>query len=78
VVAFRSGDRAGAIAQWKRAVALDPNNYDALYNFGVQLVESGQIAEARPYLEQFVRTAPASLYAKDIKELSLFLNRQRR
>ena len=78
MVAIRQGDRAAAIASWKRAVALDPTNYDALYDLGVQLARSGQIAEARPYLEQFVRTAPASLYAKDIKEILFFLNRQHR
>ena len=30
----------------------------------------GRMAEARPYLERFVRTAPASQYAKDIKAIS--------
>jgi len=78
MVAIKSGDRPTAIASWKRAVALDPSNYDALYDLGTQLVQGGQAAEARPYLEQFVRTAPASLYAKDIKEILFLLNRQHR
>jgi len=78
MVAIKSGDRPTAIASWKRAVALDPSNYDALYDLGTQLARGGQAAEARPYLEQFVRTAPASLYAKDIKEILFLLNRQSR
>jgi arylsulfatase A-like enzyme/tetratricopeptide (TPR) repeat protein len=73
MVAIRTGDREAAIAQWKRAVGLDPTNYDALYDLGIQLLKGGQRAEARPYLEQFVRTAPASLYAKDIREISALL-----
>jgi arylsulfatase A-like enzyme/Flp pilus assembly protein TadD len=69
-VAFKSGDRDTALASWKRAVDLDPTNWDALYNLGVQLMRAGRMAEARPYLERFVRTAPASQYAKDIRQIS--------
>ncbi|HMJ81658.1 MAG TPA: sulfatase-like hydrolase/transferase [Vicinamibacterales bacterium] len=69
-VAFKSGDRDTALASWKRAVDLDPTNWDALYNLGVQLMRVGRMTEARPYLERFVRTAPASQYAKDIKAIS--------
>jgi tetratricopeptide (TPR) repeat protein len=76
-VAFHSGDRESALANWKRAVALDPTNWDALYNLGVQLLRAGRMADARPYLEQFVRSAPASLYAKDIANISADLARIR-
>jgi tetratricopeptide (TPR) repeat protein len=69
-VAFKSGDRDTALASWKRAVDLDPTNWDAMYNLGVQLMRVGRMTEARPYLERFVRTAPASQYAKDIKAIS--------
>jgi len=74
-VAFKSGDRDTALASWKRAVDLDPTNWDALYNLGVQLMRVGRMAEARPYLERFVRTAPASQYAKDIRQISAELAR---
>jgi arylsulfatase A-like enzyme/Tfp pilus assembly protein PilF len=76
-VAFKSGDRDTALASWKRAVELDASNWDALYNLGVQLMRVGRLAEARPYLEQFVRTAPASQYAKDIKAISVELAKTR-
>ncbi len=76
IVAFKGGDRKTALAGWKRAVELDPTNWDALYNLGVQLLRDGRIAEARPYLEQFVRTAPASLYKKDIEQISAELKRR--
>jgi tetratricopeptide (TPR) repeat protein len=74
-VAFKSGDRDTALASWKRAVDLDPTNWDALYNLGVQLLRGGRMAEARPYLERFVRTAPASQYSKDIRQISAELAR---
>ena len=76
-VAFKSGDRDTALASWKRAVELDASNWDALYNLGVQLMRVGRLAEARPYLERFVRTAPASLYSKDIRSVSAELARMR-
>ena len=57
---------------------LDPTNWDALYNLGVQLLRVGRVAEARPHLERFVRTAPASQYAKDIREISAELREYRK
>jgi tetratricopeptide (TPR) repeat protein len=76
-VAFKAGDRTTALASWKRALDLDPTNWDALYNLGVQLMRAGRVAEARPYLDRFVREAPASLYAKDIRDISAELARRR-
>jgi arylsulfatase A-like enzyme/tetratricopeptide (TPR) repeat protein len=76
VVARKSGDRETAIASWRRAVELDPTNYDALYNLGTTLAESGHAEEARPYLEQFARTAPPAFYQKDIREVTALLQRR--
>jgi cytochrome c-type biogenesis protein CcmH/NrfG len=50
-------------------VQLDPRNFDALYNLGTTLAREGQTAAARPYLEQFLRTAPPAFYAKDLKQV---------
>lgn len=58
VVALRSGDRDEAVAVWKTAVGLDPSNLEALYNLGTTLARNGEAAAARPYLEQFLKTAP--------------------
>ena len=43
-------------------------NYEALLNIGTTLARDGQISAARPYLEQFVRTAPPGFFAKDIRD----------
>jgi arylsulfatase A-like enzyme/Tfp pilus assembly protein PilF len=65
--AARSGsDPAGAIEAWKRAVEIEPRNYDVLFNLSVMLREQGRAAEARPYIERFVRNAPPERYSKDI------------
>jgi Tfp pilus assembly protein PilF len=78
IVAMRRGDRGAAIEAWKRAVSLDPTNYDALYNLATTLAREKGVGAARPYLEQFVRTAPPAFYEKDIREVSRLLQRQSR
>jgi len=75
VVALKRGDRAKAIASWKKAVELDATNYDALYNLATTLARDGRMAEARPYLERFVRTAPPAFYEKDVRDVSAILAR---
>ena len=73
VVSMKRGDRQAAIAAWQKAVELDATNYDALYNLATTLMRAGRTAEARPYLERFVRTAPPAFYEKDIREVSAIL-----
>jgi len=74
LVALRQGSRAAAIQAWTRAVQLEPRNFDALYNLAVTLAREDRAA-ARPYLEEFLRTAPAVGYAKDREEVARLLNR---
>ena len=51
---------------WKRAVALNGTEYDALYNLTVTLFELGRRDEARPYGARYVATAPPGFYAQEI------------
>ena len=74
-VALKAGDSRMAIDAWKRAVALDPRNFDALYNLGTTLAREGDRDAARPYLEQFLRTAPAALYRQDLRTIEQMLGR---
>lgn len=69
VVALQQGRRDEAIARWRRAVELDPRNYDALFNLATGLLNAGRPAEARPYIDAFVRTAPPAFYGRDIDRL---------
>jgi arylsulfatase A-like enzyme/Tfp pilus assembly protein PilF len=73
MVAVKSGDPEGAIDHWKRAVALQPADYDALYDLGVQLMRARRAAEARPYLEQFLQTAPVAAYTKERRNVAAML-----
>ncbi len=75
VVAIKTGDRRTATAEWRKAVELDPTNFDALYNLATTLLDDGNKDAARPYLEQFVRTAPPAFYARDIQQFSALLQR---
>lgn len=77
VVLLRTGDRPGAIDAWKEAYRLDATNFDALYNVGTTLAHDGQRDAARPFLEAFVRSAPAAFYASDIREVSAMLQSSR-
>ena len=62
-----------AIEAWERCVALNPEQYDALYNLGRAAGSIGDWPRARHALEQFVATAPASQYRKDIAEVKAVL-----
>jgi arylsulfatase A-like enzyme/tetratricopeptide (TPR) repeat protein len=64
-----------ALDQWRTAVQIDPLLYDALYNLGTVLWDRGRHAEARPYIERFVRDAPQARYARDIARLRTLLSR---
>jgi arylsulfatase A-like enzyme/Flp pilus assembly protein TadD len=75
VALAESGRRPQAVDAWKRAVALDGRELDALYNLTIVLVETQQADEARRYAKQFVDTAPPALYAREIEGLRKFLAR---
>ncbi|MCE9602418.1 MAG: sulfatase-like hydrolase/transferase [Gemmatimonadetes bacterium] len=72
-VAMQAGDQATAFAAWTRAVQLDAANFDALFSLGVNLSRVGRASEARPYLEQFQRTAPPALYGAQLREVARLL-----
>ena len=69
-VALESGNRQAAYEAWRRAVQLDPANYDTLFDLGFNLARDGRLNEARPYLEQFQRTAPPAFNARRLQVVS--------
>src|SRR5439155_10992613 len=70
LVALKTGDRKAAIEAWTRAVQLDAANFEALYNLGTALAREANMTAARPYLEQFLRTAPPAFYAQDLRDVA--------
>jgi tetratricopeptide (TPR) repeat protein len=73
VILAESGRKPEAIDSWKRAVALDGREFDALYNLTILLLEARQTDEARAYATQFVATAPPALYGPAIEQMRKFL-----
>lgn len=72
-VLIQRGERAAAIDAWIRAVKLNPSEFDALFNLATELINAKRFDEARPFVEQFVRTAPPATYGADIARLRAWL-----
>ncbi len=75
VIAVAEGRLPEAIARWQNAVALDPGDYQTLFNLGTSLRRMGRDAEARPYLEGYLRVAPVALEARDIARVRGWLGK---
>jgi hypothetical protein len=75
VVAVRSGDRAGAVEEWKRAVQLDPRTTTPSTNIGTTLAADGRPAMRGPISSSFLRAAPPAFYAKDLREVAALLRK---
>ena len=69
VIAAETGHVDEAVAHWKRAVELEPREFDTLFNLGSVLVKAGRASEARPYLERFLREAPPAVYGRDFAKV---------
>lgn len=66
VALYRLEGPEAAIAAWEKAVALDPRQYDALYNLGLVAAATGAHDTARRALERYVATAPPERFAAEI------------
>ena len=49
---------------WKRAVAINPMEFDALYNLTMTLMELGRRDEARTYGDRYISSAPPGFFAR--------------
>ena len=74
VIQSTTGRKADAIESWKKAVQLDRQQFDALYNLWLELASAGRREEAGQYGQQFVDTAPPALFASDIQEVKRYLD----
>jgi len=73
VLAAREGRLDEAVERWTRAAALDPSDYQTLFNLGSTLRRLGRGEDARPYLEAYLREAPAAGEARDIARVRAWL-----
>lgn len=61
-VVFAKTNRLGdAVEAWKRAVALDGAELNAMFNLIGALAQAGRVDEARPYAERFLAVAPPQM-----------------
>jgi arylsulfatase A-like enzyme/Flp pilus assembly protein TadD len=65
-LAAEEGDRGAALDHWRHAVAIDPGEFRTVLGVSIGLIQRGRGAEARPYLEYFVASAPEVRYASDL------------
>jgi arylsulfatase A-like enzyme/Tfp pilus assembly protein PilF len=65
VVAAERHEYETAIDEWRRAVGLDPRDYQALFNLGDLLIRLGRTAEARPYWERYLAAVPRTVDVRD-------------
>ena len=56
-----TGRKPEAIDAWKRALALDPSDLNALFNITLNLAEAGRRDEARTFGDRFIAAAPATM-----------------
>jgi Tfp pilus assembly protein PilF len=74
-VVFMQKNAAGdAVEAWKRAVALDGTEFNAMFNLIDVLSRAGQLDAARPYAEQFIATAPPQL-AREVEAVRRLIGR---
>ena len=69
VAYLKLGDRDKAIKAWEQCTALNPEQYDALYNIGRVAGQMADWKKARAALEKFVATAPPKQYGRDLAEV---------
>ena len=74
VIAAREGRYDEAIGHWRQAVALDPRDFQTLYNLGTLLVKLGRPQEARPYFDAYVRSAPPTVESADLARIKRWLS----
>jgi choline-sulfatase len=73
VIAAQGGRLDEAVGHWRQAVALNPSDWQTLFNLGSTLRAQGRTAEARPYLESYLKAAPRALEARDIARVRQWL-----
>jgi len=64
---------AAALEHWRRAVELDPRDFETLFNLGDLLIQLGRSTEARPYWQRYLATAPPALEARDRQRVQRWL-----
>jgi superkiller protein 3 len=74
VALYSTEGPAAAVGAWQRAIALDPQLWDALYNVGLVAASLGDRDTARRALSIYVATAPRERFAAEIAKARQLLS----
>jgi len=74
VIAAERKDYESALAHWRRAVELEPRDYETLFNLGDLLIKIGRPAEARTYWERYLLVAPRGQELSDSARVQRWLS----
>ena len=77
VIAAQEGRLEDAIGHWREAARLDPHDPQTLFNLGTSLARLGRPAEARPFLEGYLRETPPGAEAADVARVRALLQATR-
>jgi tetratricopeptide (TPR) repeat protein len=76
-MAAEEGRHNEAIDHWRRATALDPDEFEKLLAIAISIARSGRPADAVPYFQLFADSAPSPRYAADVAKARDWLRQQR-
>jgi len=76
-LAADEGRMEESMQHWRRAVALDPDEFEKLLAFGLSLARAGRTSDARTCLQLFADQAPARQYAADVARAREWLQGER-
>jgi tetratricopeptide (TPR) repeat protein len=76
VIAAQRKDYPSALEHWRKAAELDPSDFRTLFNLGDLLITIGRAAEARPYWQRYLATAPQELESSDRAKVQRWLSKQ--
>jgi len=77
VILWNQGKGAEAVAQFQRAVELDPKYANAQYQLGLALFSDGKLAQAKTPLEEYLKLAPSGENAATAKLLLTEINKKK-
>ena len=76
VIAAEQQDYEAALSHWRRAVELDPHDFQTLFNLGDLLIKMGRPAEARTYWQRYLTVVRHGQEVSDVARVTRWLSTQ--